>query len=83
MPLLFQWSMAPRALNLVDSLAARGAVGEYHLLHAARGHFLQQLGRAREALDAYQWALTYATLEPERGLLRARMASIEGLAAGT
>lgn len=74
---------AARALNLVDSLAARGAVGEYHLLHAARGHFLQQLGRASEALNAYQSALTYATLEPERRLLRARMASIEGLPAGT
>ncbi len=36
---------AARALNLVDSLAARGQVSEYHLLHAARGRFLQQLGR--------------------------------------
>lgn len=74
---------AARALNLVDSLAARGEVGEYHLLHAARGHFLQQLGRLGEALDAYRSALAFATLEPERRLLRARMASIEGLPAGT
>lgn len=74
---------AARALNLVDSLAARGEVSEYHLLHAARGHFLQQLGRVREAFDAYQSALGLATLEPERRLLRARMASIEGLPAGT
>ena len=74
---------AARALNLVDSLAARGEVSEYHLLHAARGHFLQQLGRGREAFDAYQSALGLATLEPERRLLRARMASIEGSAAET
>lgn len=66
---------AARALNLVDSLAARGEVSEYHLLHAARGHFLQQLGRAREARQAYESALVLATLEPERRLLRARIAS--------
>ncbi len=40
---------AERALDLVDSLAARGQVSEYHLLHAARGRFLQQLGRFGEA----------------------------------
>ncbi|MEP6883959.1 MAG: RNA polymerase sigma factor [Gammaproteobacteria bacterium] len=74
---------AARALQLVDSLAARGEVSEYHLLHAARGHFLQQLGRDREALDAYHSALGFASLEPERRLLRARIASIEGLRAGT
>lgn len=70
---------AARALNLVDSLAARGEVGEYHLLHAARGHLLQQLGRFSEAGAAYEAALALATLEPERRLLRARMASTEPL----
>ena len=67
---------AARALDLVDSLAARGEVSEYHLLHAARGHFLQQLGRNDEAREAYGSALTLATLEPERRLLRARIASL-------
>jgi RNA polymerase sigma-70 factor (ECF subfamily) len=69
---------AARALNLVDSLAARGEVSQYHLLHAARGHLLQQLGRSREAREAYESALALATLEPERRLLRARVASTEG-----
>ncbi|MGC1521489.1 MAG: RNA polymerase sigma factor [Steroidobacteraceae bacterium] len=68
---------AERALDLVDSLAARGQVGEYHLLHAARGRFLQQLGRCDEACRAYRAALGHAALEPERRLLRARIASIE------
>jgi RNA polymerase sigma-70 factor (ECF subfamily) len=72
---------AARALNLVDSLAARGEVGGYHLLHAARGHLLQQLGRSSEARAAYESALALATLEPERRLLRARIASTEGLPA--
>jgi RNA polymerase sigma-70 factor, ECF subfamily len=68
---------AARALDLVDSLAARGQVSQYHLLHAARGRFLQQLGRLGEAGRAYRAALSYAALEPERRFLRARIASIE------
>jgi RNA polymerase sigma-70 factor (ECF subfamily) len=68
---------AARALNLVDSLAARGRVTEYHLLHAARGRFLHQLGRLEEAREAYRTALSTATLEPERRLLAARLAALE------
>ncbi len=67
---------AARALDLVDSLAAREQVSEYHLLHAARGRFLQQLGRLGEAGAAYRRALELATLEPERRLLAARIAGI-------
>jgi RNA polymerase sigma-70 factor (ECF subfamily) len=73
---------AARALNLVDSLAARGQVSEYHLLHAARGRFLQQLGRPNEAREAYRAALGCATLEPERRLLKARIASIDKVPSG-
>ncbi len=73
---------AARALDLVDSLAARGRVSEYHLLHAARGRFLQQLGRLGEAREAYRRALAFATLEPERRLLEARIAGIDELSAG-
>jgi RNA polymerase sigma-70 factor (ECF subfamily) len=68
---------AARALNLVDSLAARGKVTEYHLLHAARGRFLHQLGRLAEAREAYRNALNTATLEPERRLLAARLAALQ------
>jgi RNA polymerase sigma-70 factor (ECF subfamily) len=66
-----------RALDLVDSLAARGQVSEYHLLHAARGQFLQQLARPEDAREAYRAALAFATLEPERRLLMSRLASID------
>jgi RNA polymerase sigma-70 factor, ECF subfamily len=69
---------AARALDLVDSLAARGRVTQYHLLHAARARFLQQLGRLEEARDAYQTALNMAALEPERRLLAARIAGLYG-----
>jgi RNA polymerase sigma-70 factor (ECF subfamily) len=73
---------AARALDLVDSLRGRGQVSEYHLLHAARGRFLQQLGRLREAGEAYRSALGFATLGPERRFLAARIASIEKSSAG-
>ena len=73
---------AARALDLVDSLAARGEVSEYHLLHAARGHFLQQLARFDDAREAYRRALALAALEPERRLLRARIAGIDALPGG-
>ncbi len=66
-----------RALDLVDSLAARGQVTQYHLLHAARGRFLQQLGRLDQALEAYGAALSAAALEPERRFLAARIAGIQ------
>jgi RNA polymerase sigma-70 factor, ECF subfamily len=68
---------AKRALNLVDSLAARGRVNDYHLLHAARGRFLQQLGRLEEARLAYRTAFAAATLEPERRLLAARIEALK------
>jgi len=68
---------AARALDLVDSLAARGKVTDYHLLHAARARFLQQLGRPDEAREAYRTALKTATLEPERRLLAARLKELQ------
>ena len=70
---------AARALDLIDSLQARGQVSEYHLLHAARGQFLQQLGRPIEAREAYRTALGYAALEPERRLLTARIAALDAV----
>jgi RNA polymerase sigma-70 factor, ECF subfamily len=68
-----------RGLDLVDSLAARGEVAQYHLLHATRGRFLQELGRLDEARAAYALALDTAALEPERRFLRARIAALQGV----
>jgi RNA polymerase sigma-70 factor, ECF subfamily len=68
-----------RALDLIDSLAARGGVTQYHLLHAARGRLLQKLGRMGEAREAYNAALSTTMLEPERRFLTARIASIQGI----
>ncbi len=66
-----------RALDLIDSLAARGQIEEYHLLHAARGRLLQLLGRGAAALDAYRLALRGALSEPEQRLLATRIALLE------
>jgi RNA polymerase sigma-70 factor (ECF subfamily) len=66
-----------RALDLVDSLAARGQVTDYHLLHSARGRFLVQLERRVEARDAYVTALLHTTLEPERRFIQSRIAALE------
>jgi len=68
-----------RALDLIDSLAARGRVTQYHLLHAARGRLLQKLGRLKEARQAYNAALSTTLLEPERRFLAARIAAIQGI----
>ncbi|WP_051749005.1 RNA polymerase sigma factor [Nevskia soli] len=66
-----------RALNLLDSLAARGGIDDYHLLSAARAKLLQRLGRKEEALAAYRAALKSARLEPERRLLTRRIAEFD------
>jgi RNA polymerase sigma-70 factor (ECF subfamily) len=79
---LYEVSMvggAALALDLIDSLAARGQVTQYHLLHAARARFLQDLGRIEEAGEAYRAALSTATLEPERRFLRARIEELQGV----
>jgi RNA polymerase sigma-70 factor, ECF subfamily len=70
---------AARGLDLIDSLAARGRVTQYHLLHAARGRLLQNLGRMNEAREAYAAALSTTMLEPERRFLAARLAAIQGI----
>jgi RNA polymerase sigma-70 factor, ECF subfamily len=66
-----------RALDLIDSLAARGEFKQYHLLHAARGELLRKLGRFSEARQAYIRALLAATVEPERRFLTTRIATID------
>jgi RNA polymerase sigma-70 factor (ECF subfamily) len=70
-----------RALDLIDSLAARGRVTQYHLLHAARGRLLQELGRINEARAAYHAALSTTKLEPEQRFLEARIAALQGIEA--
>jgi RNA polymerase sigma-70 factor (ECF subfamily) len=55
-------------LGILDDLAGAG-LDQYHLLHAARGRLLDQLGRYREAASAYRSALEFVGNDPERAFL--------------
>jgi RNA polymerase sigma-70 factor, ECF subfamily len=66
-----------RSLDLLDALAARGTLADYHLLPAVRADLLRRLGRREEAKEAYRAALALAKLEPERRLLARRLAEIK------
>jgi RNA polymerase sigma-70 factor, ECF subfamily len=63
-----------RGLELIDELALDG----YRYLHSTRAELLRRSGRAAEARVAYGRALKLARSDPERRLLRRRLAAIEG-----
>jgi RNA polymerase sigma factor (sigma-70 family) len=60
------------ALAEIEPLA--GALGDYHLLHAARAELLRALGRRDEARAADERALALAQNVAERALLERRLA---------
>jgi RNA polymerase sigma-70 factor (ECF subfamily) len=62
-----------RALQLVDALAASGALDDYWPLHAARADLLRRLGQPEAAKTAYARALPLVRLAAERRLLERRM----------
>jgi RNA polymerase sigma-70 factor (ECF subfamily) len=66
-----------RALNLIDSLNARGGLAGYHLLHVARADMLRRLKRGAEAAAAYRRALALAPTAAEKTFLRARIAELD------
>jgi len=61
------------ALAAVAPLDRDPKLRHYHLLLAVRGQLLLDLGRSREAADAFRTALTCACTEPERRLLTRRL----------
>ncbi|HEV3342318.1 MAG TPA: RNA polymerase sigma factor [Pirellulales bacterium] len=67
------------ALKIVDLLEAAGALGDYHLLHAARADLLRRLGSPGEAAVSYARALELATNESERRFLQRRLREIGAL----
>ena len=62
---------ATEALGEVDELSAE--LAQYHLFHATRGRFLQQLGRLDEATHAYEEALALTANPAEQALLKRRL----------
>ncbi|HSA55927.1 MAG TPA: RNA polymerase sigma factor [Gemmatimonadaceae bacterium] len=70
-------------LALIDGLLANGALSEYHLAHSARADLLRRLGRAREALEAYEQTLRLTRQEPERRFLERRLAELRSPGGGS
>jgi RNA polymerase sigma factor (sigma-70 family) len=59
-------------LELLNGLADEPALSSYHLLPAARGELLEQLGRTEEASAEFARAAALSGNAPERELLQAR-----------
>jgi RNA polymerase sigma-70 factor, ECF subfamily len=67
-----------RGLDLIDGIAARGELVDYHLLHAARADLLRRLDRRAEASEAYRRAYQLTGNEAERAFLVRRLAEVGG-----
>lgn len=65
------------ALTLLDSLSEQAEMRDYHLLPAVRAHFLEKLGRIREAASEFARAVGLAQSEPQRRFLEERMSSCQ------
>jgi RNA polymerase sigma-70 factor (ECF subfamily) len=63
-------------LKLIDGLVERGALTDYHLLHAARADLCRRMGRTDEARAAYAEALRLARQQPEIRFLTRRLAAL-------
>jgi RNA polymerase sigma-70 factor (ECF subfamily) len=64
-------------LRLLDALAQRGELDDYHLFWSAQADLLRRLGRFGEAADAYRRALARVGTAPERRYLEQRLAEVE------
>jgi RNA polymerase sigma factor (sigma-70 family) len=69
------------ALELVDALAADGALDGYHLLHSVRGDLLARLERHADAAVAFGCAASLAANTRERHLSERRAADSSRMAA--
>jgi RNA polymerase sigma-70 factor, ECF subfamily len=65
-----------RALDLIDTLEARGSLKGYELMPAVRADLLRRLGRRDAARDAYRAATSATQLEPLRRLYARRLAEL-------
>ena len=64
-------------LALVDTLAARGDLENYHLLHATRADLLRRIGSRVEAAQSYLRALELVANDRERRYLQRRLAEVQ------
>jgi RNA polymerase sigma-70 factor (ECF subfamily) len=66
-----------QGLQLIDSLHARGELGDYYLLWAARADLSRRLEQWPEAAASYRKALALVRTEPERRFLKRRLSEVE------
>lgn len=64
-------------LDAIAAMPQDGTMGDYHLLAATRGEWLMQLGRRREAAEAFRRALKCRCSAPERRFLERRLTALE------
>jgi len=67
---------AKTGLKLIDELAARGELDDYHLLHAARADMLRRLAVNDEAAESYEAALRLVSNDSERRFLERRLKEV-------
>jgi RNA polymerase sigma-70 factor, ECF subfamily len=65
-------------LTLVESILARGDLGDYYLAHSARADLCRRLGRRAEARASYERALALARPETARRFLMRRLNELSG-----
>ena len=63
-------------LALVEAILDRGDLLDYHLAHSARAEFCRQLGRVKQARQAYERALALTRQEPERRFIEGRLKAL-------
>ena len=63
-------------LAIIDAILARGDLADYHLAYSARADLCRRLGRAADAIAAYERALTLTTQAPERRFLERRLSDL-------
>lgn len=64
-------------LTLIEDILTRGALGNYHLAHAARADLYRRLGQTAEARASYERALSLTQQEPERRFLKRRLEELK------
>jgi RNA polymerase sigma-70 factor (ECF subfamily) len=64
-------------LPLIDSIAAKGDLDAYHLLHAARADLLRRLGSFEDAAKSYARALALVTNASERRYIERRLREVQ------
>jgi RNA polymerase sigma-70 factor (ECF subfamily) len=66
-----------RGITIIDEIANRGQLDDYHLLHAVRADLLRRIGSTEEAAKSYSRALALVTNDSERRFLERRLRETE------